>query len=258
MKVNKHDLGDHKEIQILALADWHNGDPRSNMKRIMEYLDYLRNTPNAYAILNGDLMNTAIRTSLSDVYSETISPMKQLEQCVKLFDGLQEKILCINPGNHELRIWKNDGLDLTQMMATQLGIGDRYSPESSLIFVSFGKWQTAGRHAEKVTYSIYSVHGSGAGRTEGAKVNRLMQLASIIDADVYIHSHSHLPAIVKQQFYRSYPSNKSVRLVDKLFVNTGATLDYGGYGELAQYKPASLDTPIIHLDGTRRRMTATL
>lgn len=257
MKVIKHDLGDHKEIQILPLADWHNGDPRSDMKRIMGYLDFLRNTPNAYAILNGDLMNTAIRSSLSDVYSETISPMKQLEQCVKLFDGLQDKVLSIQPGNHELRIWRNDGLDMTQMLATQLNIGDRYSPESSLVFVSFGKW-AAHRHNEKVTYSIYCVHGDGGGRTEGAKVNRLMQLASIIDADIYIHSHTHTPAIVKQNYFRVSTTNKSVRQVDKLFINTGAALEWGGYAELKSYKPSCLDTPVIHLDGTRRKMSATL
>ena len=227
------------------------------MKRIMEYLDFLRNTPNAYAILNGDLMNTAIRTSLSDVYSETISPMEQLKQCVKLFDGLQEKVLCINPGNHELRVWKNDGLDVTQMMATQLGIGDRYSPESSLLFVSCGQWSSH-RHNERVTYSIFAQHGDGGGRTEGSKVNRLVQLSAICDADIYIHSHTHMPAVIKTQYYRVHAGNKSVRLVDKLFVNTGATLEYGGYGELKSFKPASLDTPIITLDGTRRKMTATL
>lgn len=257
LKVIKADLGDNKEVQILALADWHNGDKRSDGKKILQYLDYLRTTPNAYAILNGDLMNTAIRTSLSDVYSETLSPMDQIQHCVKLFDGLQDKIIAINPGNHELRVWKNDGLDMTLVMATQLGIAEKYSPESSLVFVSFGKWSSH-RHSEKVTYSIYCVHGDGGGRTEGAKVNRLMQLAAICDADIYIHSHTHTPAIVKQQFYRVHAGNKSVRLVDKLFVNTGATLEYGGYAELKSFKPASTDTPIIHLDGTRRRMSATL
>lgn len=258
MKVIKADLGDHKEAHIMTLSDWHIGDKHSDGKRILSYLDYIRNTPNAFAILNGDLMNTAIRASLSDVYSEKLSPMNQIEHCVKLFDGLQEKIICINPGNHELRVWKSDGLDMTLVMATQLGIADKYSPESSLVFVSLGKWSVSGRHNERVTYSIYCVHGDGGGRTEGAKVNRLTQLASICDADIYIHSHTHTPAIVKTNYYRVNAGNKAVRQVDKLFVNTAATLEYGGYGELKSYKPASMDTPIIHLDGTRRRMTATL
>lgn len=259
MKVISHNLGkDFKEVQILALADWHIGDPHSDGARIEQYLDYLRETPNAFAVLNGDLMNTAVRSSISDVYGETASPMEQLKQCVKLFDGLQDKILYIGPGNHELRIYKNDGLDLTQLMATQLGIGDRYSPTAGLLFIRFGKWQVQGHHGEPVRYSIYVTHGAGGGRMEGAKVNRLMQFANIVDADVYIHSHTHLPAVVKSAYYRTSLNNSSVQKVDKLFVNTAATLEYGGYGELASFKPASMETPIIKLSGTRRRMTAEL
>ena len=257
MKVISHDLGNFEEIVILPLADWHIGDPASDGKRITEWLDYLKRTPNAFAILNGDLMNCAIRNSISDVYTD-LSPMEQLKQCVKLFEPIKEKLLAVNPGNHELRIYRNDGLDLTQIMCDQLCIGDRYSPASTLLFVRFGKWKTAGRHGEPVRYSIYCVHGSGAGRTEGAKVNRLMQLASIVDADVYIHSHLHTPAIVKTSFFRTSPRNGTVEQIDKLYVNTGAALQYQGYGELASFKPASTDTPLIRLNGHRRGMTAEL
>lgn len=259
MKVIKHNLPDYKELLILPLADWHIGDKASDGKKILQHLDFLRNTPNAYAILNGDLMNTAIRASLSDVYSETISPMDQIKHCVKLFDGLQEKILCINPGNHELRVWKNDGIDMTQLMATQLGIGDRYSLTSTLLFIRFGKHNGSdNQHRRPVCYTIYCVHGSGGGRMEGSKVNRLMQLASIVDADCYVHSHTHLPAIVKNGYYRVSAANSSVMKVDKLFINTSASLQYGGYGELQSYKPTSIETPVIVLDGARRSMKAIL
>ena len=259
MKVISHNLGkDLKEIEILVLADWHNGDPNQDGKKIREYLDYIEKTPNAYAILNGDLMNTAVRSSISDVYGETIPPMEQLAQCVKLFEPIAPKILSIQPGNHELRIYKNDGLDLTHLMAAQLGIADRYSPASTLLWVSLGKWSTPGRHGTPVRYSIYCVHGSGGGRTEGAKVNRLMQLASIVDADIYIHSHVHTPVVVKNSFFRTSASNQSVQQIDRLFINTSAALNYGGYGELASFKPASTDTPLIRLNGHRRGMTAEL
>ena len=256
MKVITRNLGDFKEVEILALADWHNGDPNADGKKINEYLDYLKNTPNAFAILNGDLMNTAVRSSISDVYGESAPPMEQLKHCVKLFEPISDKILCINPGNHELRVYRNDGLDLTQIMATQLGIGDRYSPTSTLLFLKVGKWRVHGHHGEPINYSVYCVHGSGSGRTEVAKINRLMQLAAIVDADVYIHSHTHLPAIVKTSFHRTSPANCSVQQIDRLFVNTAAALDWGGYADLASFKPACKDTPIIMLDGTRRGLKA--
>ena len=226
MKVIAHDLGDFYEIFLLPLADWHIGDPHSDGERITEWLDYLKKTPNAFAILNGDLMNTAVRTGISDIYGETI--------------------------------FKNDGIDTTQLTATQLGIGERYSPTAAYLYIRFGKLTGRCHHGEQVCYTIYAAHGSGGGRTEGAKVNRLLQLASICDADIYIHSHTHLPAITKTAYFRPWPTRSSVQKVDRLFVNTAAALNYGGYGELASFKPASLDTPIIKLDGRKKKATAWL
>lgn len=257
MKVIKTVLPEHKEICILPLADLHLGDIHSDFRRVREWLDYLAATDNAYCILNGDLMDAAIASSIGDTYGASLQPMEQLRQCVRLFEPIRDKILAVLPGNHEARIYKSDGLDLTEIMCSQLGIAERYSPSSALLFVRFGRHYRE-QHARPVCYTIYCVHGSGGGRKEGGKVQRLVDLAGIVDADVYIMSHTHQPAVVKQAFFRVSAANSSVSKVDKLFVNTASTLDYGGYGELQSFKPASLDTPVIRLDGTRRRAAATL
>ena len=110
----------------------------------------------------------------------------------------------------------------------------------------------------QVCYTIYCTHGSGGGRKEGAKAIRLADMASIIDADIYIHSHTHLPMIMKQGYYRVSLSNSSVARIDKLFVNTSAMLEYGGYGEAFEYKPSSQHCPIIYLDGNIKRLEAKL
>ena len=258
MQIQRCDLGDHKEIEILALSDWHIGDKQSDGKKIQEYLDYIKSKPNVFVILNGDFMNCAVKNSVSDVYSESVPPMEALKQCVKLFEPIKDRILVIDDGNHERRIWRDSGVDMTQLMATQLGLGDRYSNASTLLFVSFGKWKKGGHHPIPVTYTIYCVHGSGGGRKEGGKIQRLVDLSAIIDADIYIMSHVHAPAVVRNSYFRVHATTKSVQQVDKLFVNTSATLKYGGYGEIASFKPTSIETPIIKLDGTRHKMSATL
>ena len=107
-------------------------------------------------------------------------------------------------------------------------------------------------------YTIYATHGSGGGRKEGAKAIRLADMAAIVDADVYVHSHTHLPMVMKQTFYRSDVFNCAAPKVSKLFVNTGAALDYGGYGQAQEFKPASIATPVIHLFSGEKRATATM
>ena len=258
MKVIKHTFPEHPELAILPLADWHIGDPNADGKRMLEWLDYLKNNPNAYAILNGDLMDAAIKTSIGDVYQASIQPMEQLKQCVKLFEPVKGKILAVTDGNHERRISRNDNISLTEIMCQQLGIGDLYCPTAVLLFIRVGQMSSQ-KHNLPVCYTIYCSHGAGGGgRTAGGKINRLVDMAAIVDADIYIMSHVHQPAVLRTAYYRVSASNSSVQKVDKLFINTSAALNYGGYGELALYRPASTQTPLLFLNGRRKEATATL
>jgi predicted phosphodiesterase len=245
-------------IEIHPLADLHIGDSMSDAKLITERLEHIKNTKGAYCILDGDLMDTAIASSIGDTYGANLMPMEQLKLCVRIFEPIKDKILAVLPGNHENRIYKSDGLDITEIMCNQLGIPQKYSPTTALLFIRFGKARTHGRENSRQLYTAYVTHGSGGGRREGGKVNRLADLASIVDADIYIHAHTHLPLIFKESFYRVSGSNSSVALVDKLFVNTAAALNYGGYGDKAGFKPASKCSPVIYLDGVKRNMWAKL
>ena len=78
------------------------------------------------------------------------------------------------------------------------------------------------------------------------------------DINIYVTGHTHLPLVFKESYYRVSGSNSSVALVDKLFINTAASLNYGGYGDAMGFKPASKKSPIIILDGKKREMEARL
>lgn len=257
MKTIRCDLPDMGTIEIHPMADLHIGDSMSDAKLITERLEHIKHTPNAYCILDGDLMDTAIASSIGDTYGANLQPMEQLKLCVRIFEPIKDKILAVLPGNHENRVYKSDGLDITELMCAQLGIPQKYSPTTALLFIRFGKTGHA-NHGRPHLYTIYVTHGSGGGRREGGKVNRLADLTSIVDADIYVHAHTHLPLIFKESFYRVSGSNSSVALVDKLFVNTAAALNYGGYGDKAGFKPASKCSPVIYLDGKRHEMWAKL
>lgn len=256
MKAIRCDLPYAEQIEIHPMADLHIGDFNCDFKSIMERIEYIKNTPNAYCILDGDLMDTAICTSVGDTYAANLQPMEQLKQCVKIFEPIKDKILGVLPGNHENRVYKSDGLDITELMCAQLGIPEKYSPTTALLFIRFGK--RTKDHGRPMFYTAYVTHGSGGGKKEGGKVNRLADLASIVDADIYIHAHTHLPLVFKESFFRVSGSNSSVALVDKLFVNTAASLNYGGYGDRQGFKPASKRSPVIYLDGKKRDMWAKL
>ena len=265
MKVIKIDLP--RELLLLEIhtfADEHIGDEHCDMKRLLERIEYVKNTPNAYCIMNGDILDNATKTSIGDTYSQEFNPMEQLQKAYDLFSPIKDKILCITHGNHENRTYKKEGINLSYLIAKQLGLDDRYTPTSAVLFIRFGRVSRGNKetngsgNVRKMCYTMYVLHGSGGGRKEGAKVIRLADMASIIDTDIYIHSHTHLPLIMKQGFHRIDTANSSVACVDKLFVNTAANLKYGGYGEAGEFKPSSTQTPVIYLDGQVKNFSAIL
>ena len=265
MKVIKIDLPrDLPSVEIHTFADEHIGDEHSDLKRLLARIEYVKNTPNAYCILNGDIIDNATKTSIGDTYTQVLNPMEQLKKAVEIFAPIREKCLCITHGNHENRSYKSEGINLSYLIAKQLGLEDRYTSTSATLFIRVGtqargwKESNGSGNIRKICYTIYVLHGSGGGRKEGSKANRLAEMASIIDTDIYIHSHTHLPMVMKQAFHRIDERNSAVALVDKLFVNTAANLDYGGYGVAAEFKPSSKDTPVIYLSGTKKYFEAKL
>lgn len=258
MKIIKIDLPQELEhIELHLFADEHIGDNHCDLKRLMQRIEYVAKTPNAYCILNGDLLDNATKTSVGDVYTQAFNPMDQLRQAVTIFGPIKDKVLAITHGNHENRTYKHEGINLSEMIAAQLGLVDKYTPTAALIFLRVGQGSQH-IHGRRIRYTIYTLHGTGGGRREGSKATRLADMAAIVDADIYIHSHTHLPMIMRQGFHRVDTHNSTVALVDKLFVNTAANLNYGGYGESGEFKPSSKETPVIYLNGTKKEFTAKL
>lgn len=263
----KHDLrGKDKkytgDVKILPLADFHIGDPNADIETVRRLVDYVRETDHCYTILNGDLMNTAIMSSVSDTYDEALKPGEQLQRCVQLFGDIadQGKILGITDGNHERRITRNVGVDMTELLAAQLGIADLYSPGDIVLFLSVGANKANTKRKNKphrpFYYSIFARHGSGGGAMKGGKVNRLQRFSDVADCDVYIGSHTHDDIVMHDAIYRTDRQHGTVSLCDRTYVNTPAALNYGGYGEVGGFRPQSnRHWPVITLHGDQHLVT---
>lgn len=245
-------------LEVHCFADVHLGDPSCDGKLLQERIKRCEDTENCIVLLNGDLCNNAVKSGKSDVYGESVRPMEQLKQAVHLFGNLAEqgKIICLTDGNHERRTYRNDGIDMSALIAQQLDIP--YSPGAMFVFLRFGRDGGHDRHHRKMLYTIFMNHGSGGGKTVGGKANRLVGMGEVVDADIYYHSHTHDPLIVKRGFFRTFPANNAVRFTERLYINTASYLDYGGYAEQNEYTPSAKSTPVVYLDGTRRKMDAML
>ncbi len=246
---------DLEYADLVVLSDMHVGDPLFDEQLFFRVRDWVLAEPNRYVICNGDLMNTATKDSVSDVYRETLNPSDQLRWLKKELAALRDRILCITEGNHEARITRATSINVLEQLAESLGLADRYHPEGVLLKITLGRHR---KHKKRVCYTIYVTHGRGGGALQGGKALRMARLANIAVADVYIMGHTHWKAAFKEAVYVPDLYNNRVRLVEQTFVNSSALLDWGGYAQVHGYKPSAKGSPYIRLHGTRHEVEVTL
>ncbi len=261
MKCVKVDLpAEFREISIEPFADLHIGSKKCDYKTLTERINEVKNDPNRYCVIGGDIINNSTKTSVGDVYEEELTPMQQVQMAVRLFEPIKHKIIGITSGNHERRSYKTDGIDLTYFFASELGLAHLYDYCACLLFIRFGKVKTnakGGSHGGKMCYTLYLSHGDGnGGRTIGGKMNGLQRRGQIVDADIVVTCHTHSPAIFRDSFFKIDYQNSSVSQREQLFVNASATLNYEEYAELYGMKPSSTVSPVIVLDGYVKKANA--
>ena len=250
-----------KELLIVPVSDCHYGNPLFSQEHFFRTLDTIRDTPNAYTVLNGDLAESTLKTSKGDVYKQVGTPQDQRDWLIEKLYPIKEKILGMTTGNHENRIYETAGIDISKDIAQDLSVP--YRAEGLILKISFGngnRW-TKDR---PYTYFLYQTHGYGGARTKSAKAVKVERMATWIHADVYLMSHDHIVSVAPDIYLMPDPrvrpekdkdGNKTGFMVGtvtahrKMLIKTNAYLKWGGYSEFLGFPPVDLETPIIKLAG---------
>ena len=73
MKIISKDLPQFDNLEIYPLADVHTGDPLQDRKRLDNFIKKILIQDNRYVIVNGDIINNAVRHGVSDIYAEELT-----------------------------------------------------------------------------------------------------------------------------------------------------------------------------------------
>lgn len=238
------------DIKIIALADIHHGDKLSKEKEVLKVINQIKFEPNTYTILNGDLANVALKTSKSDVYGDTLTPMQQLIELSNMLKEIKDKILVISPGNHEDRIAKDTSIDITRLLARELDIEDRYADGMWYLFLSFGNC----KRGRPIQYEITGEHSNVGGRKPGAKINRLQDMSLIVEADLFILSHGHTPIAFKDITYLPDEQHKTLTEKEHHYLMTNSFVGYGGYAEKMGLPPSNTGMTEATLDSKIKKI----
>lgn len=241
----KH-IPNNDDINIYPIADMHVGAKEFLNKNWQTFKKKLRSEENSYIILDGDLMNNATRSSVSNVYEDIMTPLEQREWLVDELNDIKDKILAVTAGNHEKRNRDVDNHPIYDICRI-INIADRYREHMAFLKLQMGNIKGEGKR--NPTYMIGLNHGAGGGGTTGVVVNRNEAYSYTIEGlDCLVVAHTHKGTL-------SYPTrlvidkhNNKISKQDCAVISCTAWLDYGGYALDKMFKPSGhrLHKAIFH------------
>ncbi len=251
------------ELNIPPFSDAHLGNHLFAESHFLRTVGFLEK-PNAFSFGNGDLCESTIRSSKGEIFKQIGTPQDQRDQMIEWLYPYRHKILGFVSGNHEDRIYKEAGVDITKDIAKALGVP--YRSEGLLHKITFGDGNNRTK-GKPYVFWFYQTHGYGGARTKSAKAVKVERTATWIHADFYAMSHDHVVNVAPDVYLipdpRTRPEkvrNKEtkewvetgfkigrVKAHRKMLIKTNAYLKWGGYSESGGFPPTDLATPLIQL-----------
>lgn len=241
---------------VLAIGDLHIGDKafgKESKRKLDGYIKWIKETPEARVILNGDLLNCATRSSKTSPFEQDMTLEEQITAVCEFLDPIKDKIVGAVSGNHERRIADFSGYDPTLAILWKLNLDTEkvYFKYTGIIKFQVGKKDSVSDKA-KNAYSVVFTHTTGGGKLIGSKLNRVDQMrhSTVTNADVYIGSHNHSLSAAPVLSMEYDPYNEVVIQRKQTLVSAGSYLEWNdSYAEAMQLEPMKLGSPRIRLEG---------
>ena len=253
-----HQFYGGQDITIIPIADVHLGAAECMEQDFVKFTQWLKDEPNVYITLGGDLIDNGTKGSVTNPFRATMPPHQQKKEMANLLAPIRDRILCIVPGNHERRSGKDADDDPTYDIAAKLDLEDLYRESMAFIKIQMGKDRNyPGQY--RPTYTLVVTHGSGGGIFTGGAVNRNERFGYVIDGmDVLITGHVHKPFTTQPMKIKIDPHNNQVIMQPFKVVSAASWLNYGGYAMQKMLLPSGFCSQSIRLSGTKKHILVSM
>lgn len=241
---------DKDELKILLVGDEHIGNAQHNRKKLMVNLEWAYN--NKIHILHmGDGVESATRSSVgAGVYEQEDILDKQMSDWIAIYEPFVKEGLFLGAhvGNHEARVFKDDGVNIMRHMCRQ--INGKYLGVAKNIAFRVGN----------ETYLLYTTHGASGARMPHTKIKGVLDLERIVDdVEIYAMGHLHQLSHHVRECYGINLRKKIIERKKKHFILTGAYLKYwNSYAHVKSMEPARQGSPLVTLDGNKHSINVSL
>jgi hypothetical protein len=216
--------GTHQSMYVLPIGDIHFGNRHRNPKYLEQALAFaMKNRNRTRILLMGDMIECATKTSVGrSVYEEEYPTQVQFEKSVEAFKPVADLIDIVIEGNHEERHIRDTSFEIVQEFCHRIDRPDSYGQFSGIVNFRLGTDRT---------YSGYAWHGATGGTTEASVINAMLKMRESAITHMYFMGHTHKLLSFQREIALPSPGQEEALILKQLFVNTGASLEHGGYGE---------------------------
>ena len=255
-------LGGH-DITIVPISDVHLGSPGCMEQEFISFIKTVKETPNMYLVLGGDLIDNGTRSSVTNPFRATMPPSQQKTEMANILSEVRDRILCFVPGNHERRSGKDADDDPCYDIAAKLDLEHLYRENIAFVKVQLGTKEresgtmTSGK--DRPSYVLVITHGAGGGILTGGAVNRGERFGYVIDGmDALIVGHTHKPFTTQPGKIKIDPFNNKVSVKPFKVICTTSWLKYGDYAARAMMYPSTHDLQTLTLRGDKKEIVVTM
>lgn len=252
-----HKFPERKDITIIPIADVHLGARECMEQEFIAFLGTMAEKEDVYFILGGDLINNSTRSSVSNIFDETIRPAEQKRMMAKLLEPVKDKILCAVGGNHERRSGKDADDDPMYDILCKLDIEDRYRENMAFMKIQIGNSDCDG--LRNPTYTLVVTHGNGGGALTSGAVLRGERMGYAVDgADAFIFGHTHKPFTTSPGKILIDTRNNMVSVKPFKVINMTSWIEYGGYSMQKMLLPSAHCLHTMTLCGNHKEIIVTM
>ena len=232
-------------ITIVPLGDVHYGSKEFNSVRWHNAIKRIQDDPKCFAVLVGDMIDNGVKSSVSNVYEQTVSPREQKAWLTDELKPIRDKILAAVGGNHERRSAKEVDDDPLYDVMVRLGLEDKYRSNIAFLSVAFvcktiDNLRQKKTEPARVVYVFAITHGAGGGMYATSVGGRLTNFSlSLSGVDCLIVGHTHKP--ITFPLSRLVYDKHAQTVTQEQFnvVVASSFLDFGGYPVQKLLTPAA-------------------
>lgn len=232
-------------------------------QEFIQFINDVKDTPNVYLILGGDLIDNGTRSGVTNIFRATMPPSQQKKEMANILKDVKDRILCFVPGNHERRSGKDADDDPVYDIAAKLDLEDLYRENIAFVKIQMGVKETSTGNMSKgykrPTYMLVVTHGSGGGIYTGGAVNRNERFGYVIDGmDVMVVGHTHKPVTTQPGKIFIDSQNNKVSIKPFKVITSTSWLSFGGYAAQKMLLPSTHCITTITLSGKNKEVRVTM